>query len=225
MEGVFISKRLEEAKRRNESQLVTKSNLGKSLTWILRHGAIDSGLYMSTGGYVLCISILNLPQFRKFTLYDIKNTVYNSNKKRYVLLEKNNQLYIKAIMGHTGKVLDTIILEDLYVKIIEPLNNIFCNIKSDDYFDIIQSGLKINKRWNIEFATENYFNNIDFNGISVYIDMKLAMDDGIEFFMAENNIIISKGIGIYPNSVIDTKYITNIIDQTTGDNLPTSLDL
>src|SRR5436190_23809633 len=102
METMFRSKRLEEAKKQNEfnSHIYTsnKSNLGKSLSWILRHGAIDRGLNMSSGGYVLCIAILNIPQFRKFTLEDIKDVVYNGNKKRYVIMEKNKQLYIKAIM-------------------------------------------------------------------------------------------------------------------------------
>ena len=75
METMFRSKRLEEAKKQNEFNSHTytsnKSNLGKSLSWILRHGAIDRGLNMSSGGYVLCIAILNIPQFRKFTLEDI----------------------------------------------------------------------------------------------------------------------------------------------------------
>lgn len=221
MKGVFRSKRLEEAKIRNEYKMIEKSNLGKSLSWVLRHGAVDCGLDISTGGYVSCNSILNLPQLQKFTIHDIKNVVYNSNKKRYVLMEKNNQLYIKAIMGHTGKVLDVIILEDLYIKITEPLDGIFCNTTLDEYFNVIKSGLKINKRWNIEFTVLNHFDQIDFNGVSIYIDMKLAMDDGIEFFMTENNIIVSKGIG--PNCIIDKKYITNIIDQSTGNNL--SMDL
>jgi len=101
---------------------------------------------MSSEGYVLCNGILNIPQFRKFTLGDIKDVVYNSNKKRYVIMEKNKQLYIKAIMGHTDTVLDAIVLEDLYVKIIEPLDEIFCNITAEEYSGIIQSGLKNNKR-------------------------------------------------------------------------------
>lgn len=120
-------------------------------------------------------------------------------------------------MGHTGKVLDIIVLEDLYVKIIEPLYGIFCNITLDEYHKVIKSGLKINKRWNIEFTIVNRFDQIDLNSISVYINMKLAMNDGIEFFMTENDIIISKGIG--RDCSIDKKYITNIIYQSTGNNL------
>lgn len=100
MEGVFKSKRLEEAKKQDYSKIQLyrqkiKTDFGKSLTWILRHGAVDCGLNISTGGYVLCSSILNLPQFRKFTLYDIKNAVYNSNKKRYVLMKKIKNCILK----------------------------------------------------------------------------------------------------------------------------------
>lgn len=244
MESKFVSKRLEEAKKQhklnpqpnNALSDVESLDFGKKLAWILRHEAVEQGLNISTGGYVLCSDILNMWQFRKFTLDDIKNEINTSTKKRYVLMEKNNklyshrglepssnvshstQLYIKAIMGHTGSVLNAIILEDLYVKITEPIDEIFCITSLEKYNNgIATSGLKVNKRWNIEFTTPNLFNGNNTGEILIYIDMESAIHDGIKFFMAENDIIISKGTG--SEYMIDSKYFTKVIDITTGKDL------
>lgn len=226
MESKFVSKRLEEAKKQhklnpqpnNALSDVESLDFGKKLAWILRHEAVEQGLNISTGGYVLCSDILNMWQFRKFTLDDIKNKINTSTKKRYVLMEKNNKSYIKAIMGHTGSVLNAIILEDLYVKITEPIDEIFCITSLEKYNNgIATSGLKVNKRWNIEFTTPNLFNGNNTGEILIYIDMESAIHDGIKFFMAENDIIISKGTG--SEYMIDSKYFTKVIDITTGKDL------
>lgn len=221
MESKFVSKRLEEAKKQHKLKSqsdIDGLSLGKKLAWILRHGAIKQRLNISTGGYVLCSDILNMYQFREFTLDDIKNEINTATKKRYVLMEKNNQSYIKAIMGHTGSVLNAIILEDLYVKITKPIDELFCITSLEKYNNgISTSGLKVNKRWNIEFTTPNLFNGNNIGGILIYIDMESAMHDGIKFFMAENDIIISKGTG--PEYMIDRKYFTKVIKLSTGEDL------
>lgn len=226
MEGKFRSKRLEEAKKQDElnSQPINtlssedSLSLGKKLAWILRHGAVDNWLNISTSGYILCSDILNMWQFRKFTLSDIKNEINNATKKRYVLMEKNNQLYIKAIMGHTGTVLNALVLEDLHIKITQPLDELFYTTTLEKYNNgLATSGLKVNKRWNIEFTTPDLFNGNTAEGISIYIDMESAIHNGIDFFIAENDMIISIGTG--PEYMIDSKYFTKVIDRSTGQDL------
>lgn len=106
---------------RTELRLIKAS---KSLSWILRHGAIKEGLSMDSSGYVKVSDLLQHPKFASYTLEDINFVVLNNNKKRFALKEDQGELYIRATQGHSINVLytQTVSDESLLTPITNPEN-------------------------------------------------------------------------------------------------------
>lgn len=42
--------------------------------------------------------------------------------------------------------------------------------------------------------------------VFIWIDVELAMNDGIEFFISSNNVVLTKGI----NGILPPKYFKNV---------------
>lgn len=197
-------------------------NLSKGLSWLLRHHVVDQGLSITPGGYVSCEDILKLAQFNKFTLGDIKNVVDTNDKKRFTLNEEDGKLYIRANQGHSHTVASQLNQDEVLTKITTPLELVVHGTTLKNYNIIKKSGLKKIGRWHIHFAITDDFveGNHEQSGIRsssrilIYLNMELAMVDGIEFYMSDNKVVLSQGIG--EEGVIDSKYFSKVIDTKTG---------
>jgi 2'-phosphotransferase len=66
-------------------------------------------------------------------------------------------------------------------------------------------GISCNKTQNV---------NIYERPVRIYLDMGQAMKDGVEFYISQNKIICSPGIG--DEGLIDKKYISKVIDKKNG---------
>ncbi len=75
--------------------------LSKKLSWLLRHGAANSGLELDSEGFLEVDSVLALPTFAAFCLADIEKVVAENNKKRFSLKTSDGKLLIRANQGHT----------------------------------------------------------------------------------------------------------------------------
>ena len=64
------------------------SALSKKLSYILRHGALEQGLTVSSDGYVNLASILELKSFRQASLPLIQEVVRNCRKQRFSLRKR-----------------------------------------------------------------------------------------------------------------------------------------
>lgn len=205
-----------------ESQIRHCQNLSKGLSWLLRHHVVDQGLSITPGGYVLCEDILKLSAFNKFTFDDIKIVVDNNNKKRFTLKEEDSKWYIRANQGHSHEVASQLNQDEVLTKITQPLELIVHGTTLKNYNIIKKSGLKKIGRWHIHFAITDDFveGNTQQSGIRsssrilIYLNMELAMADGIEFFMSDNKVVLSQGVGA--DGVIDPKYFNKVIDTKTG---------
>lgn len=51
--------------------------------------------------------------------------------------------------------------------------------------------------------------------IYIYIDVKKAMNDGIKFYLSDNNVILSSGI----NGIMLPKYFLKVLDKKTMNNI------
>ncbi|CAO3688497.1 unnamed protein product [Rhizopus stolonifer] len=76
----------------------------KRLSFALRHGALKKNLNISSDGFVLLDDVLKLSEFKGITYPEIKYIVDHNDKRRYELIEKENQLYIRATQGHSLKI-------------------------------------------------------------------------------------------------------------------------
>lgn len=194
-------------------------SLSKRLSYILRHGAIEHGLTVEPDGYIMLDKLMKLSQFSGFSLTDVQYVVEHNEKKRFSLVKKNNVYYIRANQGHSGKVAECIKEDQLLEKIINPLPMIVHGTTKDAWIIIKKEGLKKMGRSHIHFAINDNFidGNKEQSGIRsnsrilIYLDMKKAMDDGIEFYMSENKVVLSRGLG--DEGIIEPKYFLEIKER------------
>lgn len=51
--------------------------------------------------------------------------------------------------------------------------------------------------------------------IYIYIDVPKAMNDGMKFFLSDNNVILTKGI----DNVLPPQYFLKVLDKKTMENI------
>nr|XP_004656650.1 tRNA 2'-phosphotransferase 1 isoform X2 [Jaculus jaculus] len=80
--------------------------LSKALSYALRHGALKLGLPMGADGFVPLHALLQLPQFRSFSVEDVRRVVDTNGKQRFTLQpgEPNTGPLIRANQGHSLQV-------------------------------------------------------------------------------------------------------------------------
>ncbi len=196
--------------------------LSKALSRILRHTATKKGLTISSDGYIPWDELATLPEFKKYTFDDVQRVVKTNDKQRFSLKEENGKWYIRANQGHSHKVAANIKQEDLLTKLTTPLDLIVHGTTYSAYESIKKTGLKKMGRSHIHFAITDDIKtgNQQQSGIRgncqvlVYLDMAKAMNDGIEFFISDNKVVLSSGVG--DDGTIDAKYFSKIIDRATG---------
>lgn len=194
--------------------------ISKTLSWLLRHGAIKESLPISNDGYIDVDIILSHKSLQKFhcNFEVIKRIVENDLKQRYTLIEylenNNKKLKIKANQGHSIHEINNLNLK----KIENPkeISNIIHGTYLRYLKNIQKEGLKCMNRNHIHFTSnENFHENLSgFRNnceILIYIDIEKAINDGIEFFLSENNVILSSGI----NNCIKPEYFLKIIYRKT----------
>ncbi len=193
-------------------------DFGRALIAVLRHNAIKEGLTMSSDGYILCDDILKIERFSNFTNDNIKDIVDTNDKKRFALKEENNKLYIRANQGHSNDVEFAIDQTKLLKKLIKPLLIAHATTLKIYNDEIKVNGLKNPKIPHIYFEIYDEKTNMTqfkekFRYL-IHVNMQMAMDDGIEFYISENNIVLSKGS---KDGIIDKKYIIKVTDRKTGE--------
>ena len=194
--------------------LTGDTQISKKLSWILRHGAVSLGLSIDKDGSILLTDILKLDELKHITVDKIKSIVTENDKQRFSLSEeKDGQLRIRANQGHSrevGAVIDdNILLKEITKDEIKTHYSIcFHGTKKHVIKQIKQTGLKPMLRKHIHLT--NSFEAI--SGVRadmdtmVHINMILAMEDGMKFYLSDNGVILTEGI----NGKIDPKYISKI---------------
>ncbi|XP_043825922.1 tRNA 2'-phosphotransferase 1 isoform X2 [Dromiciops gliroides] len=82
--------------------------LSRALSYALRHGAVKMGLPMGSDGFVPVDALLQLPQFRGFSLEDVYRVVETNEKQRFALRPGPPGCCssIRANQGHSLQVTD-----------------------------------------------------------------------------------------------------------------------
>ncbi len=191
--------------------------LSRSLTSILRHRAPALGLEISPAGFVSLDSIVQLREIARFspTLEFIQTIVKECPKQRLNLRLKGNvstslsssdlklsDFEIAANQGHSFE-----ISNDSFTAVTKEflqLNPFEASVHGTFFIawsGILKSGgLSPCSRQFIHFATRNFKSAEMRSGmrrdcdILIHIDINRAIDDGIEFFLSSNEVLLSRGL-------------------------------
>jgi len=195
-----------------------KIQTSKNLSYLLRHssGKVD----IRPDGYVKVNEILRLPYFRTnhVTVEHIRNIVDTCSKQRFALTEIEGQLYIRANQGHS------ISVEDLELTRITDHTQ-YPVVVHGTYYNsldkILKKGLCRMNRNHIHFTTAEPHSNEVISGmrntcqVLIYIDLKKALADGLEFYLSLNKVILSPGNGGF----ISPDYFERVYDFKKGQEI------
>ena len=167
---------------------MNKYRMSKKLVWLLRH-QLDKIKHDSLG-YVLYDDILLfLPNM---TIDILKEIVETDIKNRFHLKNDKNHFYIRANQGHSTGNLD----DDIMMEIIkEPIKGCYHGTYKDKVKSIMTTGLSRMNRKHIHIAEsdDSISGKRKSADTKIYINMELAMEDGIEFYRSKNNVILTRG--------------------------------
>jgi len=191
------------------SNQINRNKISKTLSYILRHGALKYNINIDKYGYIKTSDILKLPQFKNVTLDDIFAIVYDDSRGRYTIKESLDTFYIKANHGHS------ILRQDSPIKKI--LNTNLYKILSYEctYPEWLlikkNKGIqKKNKNIELKIPKQNYNKNyIRYNkSVIIYINLEKMLEKGFEFNMYSNRKILTQGL----NGFISIDFFAKVYD-------------
>jgi 2'-phosphotransferase len=190
-----------------------RNRLSRILSRILRHQALAMGLTMTADGFVLVDDLLSLKECRSYTLADIRFVVENNDKQRFEFDDRVSPPRIRAVQGHSIDLID----EDLLLEeVSDPSLIPICIHGTYDRFmeAIMRDGLKRMGRTHIHMAAglphevhSGARKNVE---VLIYVDVALAMADGIKFFRSRNGVILTAGLAEC-EGVLPSKYFEKVI--------------
>ncbi|KAJ1648714.1 hypothetical protein J3B02_005809 [Coemansia erecta] len=193
--------------------------LSKTLSYILRHGAAKEGLVLREDGSILVSELQKFKNLNSATFEQIKRVVDTNDKKRYTLFAEEDKKghphwYIRANQGHSINIEKTnlvLLTADSMPK------EVIHGTTKEKVALIREKGLSRMGRTHIHFASGLFGDKSVISGMRatsnafIYIDTAKALHDGIEFYLSENNVILSKGLD--NSGVIPAKYFEKIVTQ------------
>lgn len=195
--------------------------ISRELSYLLRHGAEKAGLEMGSDGYVRLADILARRNFAGVTAEDIQRVVTNNDKQRFRMEERvcpetnESVLYIKATQGHTLKVADLSLIPITTINMHEYPVVVHGTYKAC-LPSIQRSGLSRMSRQHIHFAIGEPEEDGVISGmrktaeIMIYINLPLAISEGIPFFISENKVILSPGD---EHGYLSSRYFQRVVQR------------
>lgn len=176
----------------------------KSLSYTLRHGAMAENIPIRSDGYILLSNLRLHKKYSHKTLADFQTLVENDKKSRYNLSIQDGEWMIRANQGHSINV--TIEMKQLFLY---ELLNIVHGTFTKNIAGIIQNGLSRMSRIHIHFSNGGSSGFRENSQAFVYIDVELAIKDGMLFYSSENGVVLTQGF----NGIIPVQYLLNIFDK------------
>lgn len=188
--------------------------IGRSLTWILRHGANEKGLRIRPDGYAKLDDILHLDWFRQrgVNRNDILKAVRQDEKQRLGVRtpEGCEGLHVRAHQGHT---MNSINDDALLQNISDPDElEVLCHGTFYEAWESIKlEGLRTMNRNHIHCVAIDLTSRDNAGAVCsgvrgefqvvVYINAKRAMEAGIVFLRSENGVVLTRGQrGLLPSN-------------------------
>lgn len=201
--------------------LTREVRISKTLTQILRHKAVELEVGIRPDGFCPLRKVLECSWLSELDVKqsDVEQVVKRSDKKRFELKEEDGEVMIRAVQGHSIKVID----DDQLLKKLDLTNlpELCVHGTYRKHFESIkQNGLLAGGGQGQGFRNHVHFSAFApgdkrvISGmrydceVAIWIDLKKAIEDEVPFYMSANQVILSPGI----NGVIDKKYFTKARD-------------
>lgn len=201
--------------------LTREVRISKTLTQILRHKAVELEVGIRPDGFCPLRKVLDCSWLSELDVKqsDVEQVVKRSDKKRFELKEEDGEVMIRAVQGHSIKVIDD---DQLLTKLdLTNLPELCVHGTYRKHFDSIkQNGLLAGGGQGQGFRNHVHFSAFApgdkrvISGmrydceVAIWIDLKKAIEDEVPFYMSANQVILSPGI----NGIIDKKYFTKARD-------------
>lgn len=179
--------------------------ISKTLSYLLRHGAVKENLPIDSKGYVAVDDLLRHRKLKSYrtTVDDIRRVVETNNKRRFNLEHIDNRLYICANQGHSIEITEDnlMLLKDTEI----PLD-LFHGTYNKNLELINKQGLKVMNRNHIHLTTNMDYIRKSCN-VLIYLDIERCLHDGIKFYKSLNDVYLTKG----NHGVLDSVYFRKIV--------------
>lgn len=199
------------------------TKISKLLTQVLRHKAEDVGISIRPDGYCRVDEVMKFDWLLQVEckLQDVEEVVRNSDKKRFELANFEGKLHIRAVQGHSMKV---VVDDALLKRLLHTDEDLPPHCVHGTYMrhwpSIQQTGLKAGGELGQDFRNHVHFAPFEpgdkrvISGmrgdceVAIWIDLPRAIEDDVPFFMSKNGVILSPGV----NGLVDKKYFLKAVD-------------
>ena len=172
----------------------------KYMAYLLRHHPEDAGLTLDSQGYTDVDKLLSALEIDRATLEEI---VANDNKKRYSFDETSTR--IRANQGHSVEGVN------IEFKRFTPTGKIYHGTAKRFEESIMKNGLIPGSRQYVHLSQDlKTAENVGLrhakskvNLVIFEIDYQSMIKDGYEFFISENNVVLTKEV--------PTKYLKKVV--------------
>uniref|UniRef100_A0A3P9I8E4 2'-phosphotransferase n=1 Tax=Oryzias latipes TaxID=8090 RepID=A0A3P9I8E4_ORYLA len=165
-----------------------------------RKSALIFPYFIPTDGFLFVEDLLAHPQFCSYTVEDVERVVATNDKQRFKLRShpENGRLQIRANQGHSIQVADLELIPVLAGSADCPDEAVHGTYLRN-WPSIQQHGLSRMNRTHIHLAPglpgeDGIISGMRKNcDLAVFIDVPMALADGIEFFRSENGVFLTAG--------------------------------
>lgn len=217
--------------RKPFSSLVDTTQLSKALTQLLRHGALQQGIQLTTDGFADWDQMrATLPQFAYVEFSTVERIVKQCSKQRFMLKTDptSGKRLIRCNQGHSfplGVIAAEQLLTPLTLKDVHRYPFVVHGCPLAAWELIKFTGLNRMGRQHIHMAVGLPKSGGVVSGmrassaITIEVDLVKALTAGIPFFVSENGVILSPGV--HTSGVIPTAFFKKVVDRRSGRVLPT----
>jgi len=213
-----------------------EKQLARNLTQLLRHGKPRKLTSLRPDGFVSLAEVQTVPAFATLTVPLAHAIVAEDNKQRFALRHEGSEVasvadgtnvagwWMRANQGHTLTGLDP----EQLLKRIEDSSQLPCVVHGTylaAWPTIRTLGLSRMKRNHVHFASglpggvgPKVISGMRASAeVLVYVDAAKAMQLGVVFFVSENGVILTPGVG--PQGTVPPEAFAQVIDAATGTDL------
>merc|ERR1712137_498151 len=183
--------------------------ISKSLSYLLRHGAQKERMNIDEGGFIKLSDVLRHKTMKSANEEMVRHIVATCPKQRFYIEAREDGDYIRANQGHSMMELNVDMQE---IKDPSRYPEVFQGTYLKIWPSIQKEGLKTMNRQHIHLANgRNAISGVRSSvEVLVFINLPLAIQDGIVFLVSMNQVILTKGI----DGVLPPKYFLRAQSKT-----------